>query len=97
MGSSSYWSNKQQEIKRLTNEKMKLQKEIEFLRHRDILKAEVSKQKKEKFYRTPIGQTYSKLGSAYRALEKEATSPKTKQAVSKLEKDIGKLAKKLLS
>lgn len=97
--SSKYWqfgSTATQDIKRLEKEKAKLDKELAEIRGKDIWKVKqerkrrelqenISRAKKEKFYRTPTGQRFAKLqgfgratgkatGSAFRAAGEQAKS-----------------------
>lgn len=96
MPSSKYWSSSHSEVRKLMQENKRLSKEIEMLRQRDILKASIKRQKTEKFYRSPAGQAVTGISSAFRSLEKQATKPETKRAVSKLSQDFQRLGKKLL-
>jgi len=95
MPTSSYWSPKEKELNRLRKEQERLNKELVILKQRDILKQEIKRAKKEKFYRSPTGKLYLGTASAIGGIKKEMEKPETKKATSKLMKDIEKAWKKL--
>ena len=94
---SGYWTTNKKEINKLTKERDRLNRELELLRQRDILKANISRQKKEKFYRSGTGKVYLTGIQSAKAVERKLTSPGVKKTASKLTSDLKKLSKKLMS
>lgn len=95
MSTSKYWSTSKAEIKRLKKRRKELNKEIQMLRERDMLKAEIARQSREKFYRSRAGKAYLTGKRIGGGIKKIATSPETKKRMSKLERDIEALGKKV--
>jgi hypothetical protein len=100
MGTSKYWKFNfqkkpitQEELNKLKKERDRLSKEIEGLRERDILKAEIKRSKTEKFYRSPSGKLALTLRQAGGTLAHnwQTSAPERK----KLGKELLNLYKKL--
>lgn len=96
MSTSNYWSQSEaQKVRKLEAERKKLESELNVLRQRDILKQQIARAKKEKFYRSPGGKIYLGTAAAIGGIKRELQKPETKKAMTKVERDIGRLWKKL--